>query len=393
MSDNFEFTEATKEQAKARVALAGPTGSGKTWTGMVLATVFSGGEQFAVIDTERGSASKYVGPFKFHRLNMYEYDPRDLIKAIGAADKRGFPCLMVDSLSRFWSGKSGMLELVDNSAKRNYAGNSFGGWKDARPIENDMIEAMLGYSGHLIVTMRTKTAYEVTKNDRGQVIPVKIGLQPEQRQGIEYEFDIVGDMDLDNNLTVSKTRCPDLTGKVYNRPGPDVGVVILNWLNDGAEGVSANDYRDRALDPGMSFADLGRLKQEVRAAGKLGAMVMDLNHGDVITLDALINRRGNEAKGAAAPPEGAAVAHVRQPKAPQAEETPAQAVAAAGMSLDDLGDWAAMIDAISGPADEPVVMKEIDEAEQDGRLDEVKAGALRRAAKAKIALVAKAAAA
>jgi hypothetical protein len=387
MSD-FEFEEATKEQAKARIALAGPTGSGKTWTSMVLAAFFSQGEKFAVIDTERGSASKYVGPFQFKRLNMYEYDPRDLIKAIAAADRGGFPCLVIDSLSRFWSGKSGMLELVDNSAKRNYAGNSFGGWKDARPIENDMIEAMLGYSGHLIVTMRTKTAYDITKNERGQTVPVKIGLQPEQRQGIEYEFDIVGDMDVDNNLTISKTRCPPLTGRVYNRPGQEVAEIILAWLNDGVQGISANDFRDRALDPAASFADLGALKQEVRKAGKSGAMVMDdrPGHGDVITLDALINRRGNEVKAAAEGPAAAAP--------PKVQGVPSLLAALTPEELGALGhDWAAAVDAIAGPGDGEVLEADVDEAEKDGRLDGFRAGAIRKAIAAKVAQVAPAAAA
>ncbi|MGW4720942.1 AAA family ATPase, partial [Nocardia sp. NPDC004260] len=55
----MEFEEATKEAAKARIALTGPSGAGKTYTALMLA--FGLGENVAVIDTERGSASKYVG--------------------------------------------------------------------------------------------------------------------------------------------------------------------------------------------------------------------------------------------------------------------------------------------------------------------------------------------
>ena len=35
----------------------------------------------------------------------------------------------------------------------------------------------------------------------------------------EYEFDVFLDMDIDNNAIVSKTRCPELTGGVFNKPG------------------------------------------------------------------------------------------------------------------------------------------------------------------------------
>lgn len=287
----FEFVLATKEQAKARVALAGPSGSGKTWTSLTLATGLAQGEPVAVIDTERGSASKYAGIFTFNRLNLYRYDPRDLVKALSAAASAGHAVVVIDSLSRFWSGEGGMLEIVDAAAKRSYGGNSFGGWKEARPIENDMIEAMLGFPGHVIVTMRTKTAYDITKTDSGKTVPVKIGLQPEQRQGIEYEFDVVGDMDLENNLTISKSRCPELSGKVINRPGLEVADTLLAWLTDGVAGRTPNDYRDVAVDPSTMYAELQELYRLVKSDGMLAAIVMD-DTGRMVPLGELITRKG-----------------------------------------------------------------------------------------------------
>lgn len=296
MSD-FDFVTATKEQSKARVALAGPSGSGKTMTGLILATRLADGGRTAVIDTERGSASKYAGNgpglFRFDRLNMYRYDPRDLPKALASAAKAGFESVLIDSLSRFWSGAGGMLEFVDAAAKRSYGSNSFGGWKEARPVENEMIEAMLGYPGHVVVTMRTKTAYEITEDDRGRKVPVKIGLQPEQRNGIEYEFDVVGDMDLENTLTVSKSRCSELSGRVIHRPDYAVAETLLAWLTDGVAGQTPNDYRDIALDPATGRDDLRDLYRLVAADGKLAAMVMD-DRGQVVTLRDLITRKGSE---------------------------------------------------------------------------------------------------
>lgn len=288
---DFTFETATKDQAKARIALAGPSGSGKTWTALILAARF--GHTVAVIDTERGSASKYVGPFQFDRLNMTRYDPRDLPKALAAAAQRGYETVIIDSLSRFWSGEGGMLEQVDSAAKRGYGGNSFGGWKEARPMENAMVEAMLGYPGHVIVTMRTKTSWEIITDDRGKKVPQKIGLKPEQRDGIEYEFDIVGDMDTENTLTVSKSRCPALNGAVIRRPDDQVADVILGWLADGRAVLSANDYRDMAYaerDPGK----LRDLWSEVRQRGLSGAAVID-EFEQATTLGELIARKGKEA--------------------------------------------------------------------------------------------------
>jgi len=292
VTNTFTFEAATKDQAKARIALAGPAGSGKTWTALTLATAFGG--TIAVIDTERGSASKYAGPFKFQRLNLTRYDPHDVPAILAEAAAQGFGTIIIDSLSRFWSGAGGMLEQVDNSARRGaLGGNQFGGWKEQRPVEAAMIEAMLGYPGHVIVTMRVKTAYEVTTDDRGKKVPVKIGLAPEQRQGIEYEFDVVGDMDIENTLTISKTRCPALAGAVIRRPDRTVGTTILEWLSEGTEVPDANTYRDQALtehDP----VKLRELWAQVRQSGLYGAAVID-EHGDSTTLGELVGRKGREA--------------------------------------------------------------------------------------------------
>jgi len=51
------FQKATRKQAKARVAIDGPAGSGKTYTSLLAASVLANGGKVAVIDAERGSAS------------------------------------------------------------------------------------------------------------------------------------------------------------------------------------------------------------------------------------------------------------------------------------------------------------------------------------------------
>ena len=57
------FTKATKSQARLRLALCGPAGSGKTYTALALAKGL--GARAAVICTERGSAAKYADEFSF----------------------------------------------------------------------------------------------------------------------------------------------------------------------------------------------------------------------------------------------------------------------------------------------------------------------------------------
>lgn len=289
----FVFKPATKDKAKARIALDGPSGSGKTFTALITATAL--GAKVALIDTERGSASKYAGRsgFRFDTLEMYKHDPRDLVKALAAAGGAGYDVVIVDSLSHFWSGIGGMLEQVDAAAKRGYSGNSFAGWKDAAPIERQMIDALVSYPGHVIVTMRVKTEWII----EGKA-PRKVGLKPEQRSGIEYEFDVVADLDHENTLTVSKSRCPDLSGAVIRRPDSAFAQTILNWLEDGEDVDGVPELHDRALAE-ATVDGMRSLFTAVERRGLSGAPILDPD-GQPTTLGAFIKARGAQMRAAGA---------------------------------------------------------------------------------------------
>ena len=291
----FAFTLATREAAKARIAFAGPSGSGKTYTALLTARALAADGRIAVIDTERESASLYADEFIFDTLNMHTYDPRDLVGALGAAGGAGYAVIVVDSLSHFWMGQGGMLEQVDHAAKRSYGGNSFGGWKEARPLERKMIDALLAYPGHVIVTMRTKTEWVVQENERGRKEPKKIGTKPEQREGIEYEFTIVGDLDLEHTLVISKSRARPLADAVIKSPDEKFGEAILDWIGNGKPMPSALDYRDAALEHAVTVEELRDLHTTVSRHGLLNAAVVDTT-GETVTLGALIVARGNELK-------------------------------------------------------------------------------------------------
>lgn len=228
----MQFKKATKQQAKARVAIAGPSGAGKTYTALALATAI--GSRVAVIDTEHGSASKYAGePFEFDVLELSDFHPRAYIEAVRAAEAAGYDALVIDSGSHEWSGTGGCLELVDAAAKR-LKGNSYVAWGEVTPLHNQFIEAMHQSKLHLIVTYRSKMDYVQTEtNGRKEV--KKVGMAPITRDGAEYEFDIVLDMDLNHDAVISKTRCSALTDKVFHRPGRELADAIKAWLSDGAQ--------------------------------------------------------------------------------------------------------------------------------------------------------------
>lgn len=291
---SFTFTKATKKAAKARIALEGPSGSGKTYTALVTARAL--GQRIALIDTEHRSASLYADEFDFDTLELDSYDPKLLTGALAAASKAGYDVIVIDSLSHFWMGTDGMLEQVDRAAKRSAGGNTFGGWKEMRPTERRMIEAMLAYPGHLIATLRTKTEWVVEENDRGKKVPKKIGLKAEQREGLEYEFTLVGTLDLENTLVVTKSRCKTLSGAVLNRPDASFGQTLGDWLQDGEAGPTAEEIRDEVLAaPDATYDELIEVYRKAERHGLLMAAIIT-DTGDSAGLGDFIRARGLEAK-------------------------------------------------------------------------------------------------
>lgn len=227
-----QFTKATKHKAKLRLALIGPAGAGKTYTALRVATGLGG--NIALIDTERGSASKYSGVADFDVLELESFAPERYIEAIRAAEEGGYSVLVIDSLSHAWAGKDGILEFVDKR-KAQSRGNDFGVWRDATPLQNSLVDAILTSKLHIICTMRSKMEYVIEKDERtGKNTPRKVGLQPVQRDQIEFEFDLVGDLDQDHKLVVTKSRIEPLADAVILKPGPEVGKQLADWLEDGA---------------------------------------------------------------------------------------------------------------------------------------------------------------
>lgn len=235
----MQFKKAEKTKSKLRLALIGPSGSGKTYTALTLAGGLAEGKPVAVIDTERGSASLYADLFAFDVLELETFDPRTYVEAIQAAESAGYGVVVIDSLTHAWSGKGGALELVDRAAKRQQSNNSFGAWREVTPLHNQLVDTLLGAQAHIIATIRTKTDYVQEKDNNNRTVIRKVGLAPVQRDGLEYEFTLVGDMDTDHNLVISKTRIPALADQVINKPSIEVATQLLGWLNSGAEPTAA----------------------------------------------------------------------------------------------------------------------------------------------------------
>jgi hypothetical protein len=232
------FQKATKAESRLRLNLEGPSGSGKSFTSLLIGTFIAKKckGKLAYIDTERGSASKYSDEFNFDVVELHtDQSPQAYIDKIHEAEKAGYPVLIIDSLSHAWSGKGGALEMVDNISARSRSNNKWAAWRHVTPQHNALIDAILASPCHIISTLRVKTEWITETNEKGRAVPKKVGLAPIMRDGIEYEFDISGEIDLDHILSISKTRCRALNDKVFRNPGEDFAEVVWEWLTVGVD--------------------------------------------------------------------------------------------------------------------------------------------------------------
>ncbi|MBK8132629.1 MAG: AAA family ATPase [Gammaproteobacteria bacterium] len=232
-----KFTKAERKTAKLRAALCGTSGSGKTYSALLLARGLAGDSgKIAVIDTERGSASLYSDVTDFDVAELAPpFNPRRYRELIAEA-ARGYDVLVIDSLSHAWTGDGGVLDMHDKASR---GGNSYTAWREVTPEHNALVDAILAAPCHIILTMRSKTAYALQENEKGKMTPVKIGLAPIQRDGMEYEFTLVWDLSVEKHVaTASKDRTGLWDGR-HDVIGIQHGAELKSWLESGKAATTA----------------------------------------------------------------------------------------------------------------------------------------------------------
>jgi hypothetical protein len=212
------------------------------------------GQRLLVIDAEHGSSEKYAGAPgipAFDVIVLTQFTPEDFIAALQAAE--GYDVVILDSISPEWYA---VLDIVNEETRHSRSGNSYtSGWIVGSPRHHRFIQAMLAYSGHLIATVRTKTHYVLVQGERGQV-PKRMGTEWVARDGTEYEFDVCVELDLDNTLTVIKTRCSALHQQTVRRPTPAFMDPLCDWLQTGRQWRTVQELIDLVKDKGYGRDEL-----------------------------------------------------------------------------------------------------------------------------------------
>lgn len=270
------FQKAERHKAKARLGIAGPSGSGKTYTALRIASAWAAalGGRVAVIDTEPvgdgvGSASLYADTFDFDTLLLQPpYHPQRFADAIRDAAAEGYVVTVIDGITPAWDGPGGVQEIVER------AGGEFRHWgSHGNPAHQILVDAITNAPNHVITTMRSKMTYAMEEKEKANGFKkndvVKLGMRPIQRDTIEYEHSIFGQVDEAHNLRITKSRNRDLQDKVFPEAGEEFAMILLQWLERGApEPLDAAVKRQFKVKP-----ELGAVIQGATGISKVSEIV------------------------------------------------------------------------------------------------------------------------
>lgn len=232
----FTKTVAEREKVKLMIGLTGPSGSGKTYSALQLAYGITGDwKKIALVDTENKSSLYYAGEktgewqhIDFPPTIPGGYHPTNWIKAIEYVESdKDIQVLILDSISHEWNATGGSLDL------QTKFGGKFQDWAKVTPLHNAFVDKMRHSRLHIIATMRSKQDYAVEQNEKGKSTPRKVGLAPVQREGTDYEFGIILDIQINHYCEASKDRTGIFAGRGPFQITADTGKELLTWANQG----------------------------------------------------------------------------------------------------------------------------------------------------------------
>ena len=280
------FKKAETKAIKLTLGVIGPSGAGKTLSSLKMARGLVGENgKIAFIGTEGGKEQLYTNHIQngFDTLTISApYTIEKLQDALTGAVEGGYDIVVIDSLSHFWSGDGGALSQVDEIASVS-GGNSSSGWNIVTKKIDKLINRIITFPIHLILTVRSEIVYDYSKEPGQKMKVTKLGLTPVWRSGkqcITYELDNVMTISSDHVAKVSKTRLFDMADKIINRPDEKLGKMIGEIVNTGnylAKPVGDVVEKEVKPDPIPTEEETATLTEKQRCLTKLEDLAIKSN--------------------------------------------------------------------------------------------------------------------
>lgn len=254
----FQDAPAVREKVPLLIGLMGPSGGGKTFSALRLATGIqsvAGGDIY-VVDTEARRALHYADRFKFRHLPFdAPFGSLDYLAAIKHCVGKGAGTVVVDSMSHEHEGPGGLLDMHDKELDR-MAGDDYSkrervkmlAWAKPKAARRQLINGLLQMNANFIFCFRAKdTAKPVKRNGKTEV--ESQGYMP--IAGEEFVFEQTVNCLLlprANGVPTWQTeqpgerimmKLPEQFQPVFARPEPlseDIGRRLAEWAKGDASG-------------------------------------------------------------------------------------------------------------------------------------------------------------
>lgn len=193
----FEVNTARRERVPLLVGLTGPSGGGKTYSALRLATGIqqvSGGDIY-FIDTESRRALHYADRFNFKHVPFSApFGSLDYLVALQYCVDQGAGVVVVDSMSHEHEGPGGMVDLQEQIVQR-MAGDDYAkrervkmlAWAEPKAKRRQLINGILQLNCNFVFCFRAKNVSKPVKNAQGKTEVQQMGYMP--IAGEEFVFE------------------------------------------------------------------------------------------------------------------------------------------------------------------------------------------------------------
>jgi hypothetical protein len=165
----FSFAPAKREMVSLLIALAGASGSGKTYSALRLARGLADGGKIAFIDTEARRGLHYASEFDFIHADMRPpFPPIRFIEGIRAAEQSGASVVIIDSFSHEYDGVGGVIDMADNQASNGV--KPPGNWKEPKLAHKRLMNELLQCRASIIFCLRADEKIEILRENNKTVV-------------------------------------------------------------------------------------------------------------------------------------------------------------------------------------------------------------------------------
>lgn len=201
----FKLSKAKRGALPLFIGLCGPSGGGKTYSALRLATGIQrvAGGSIAFIDTEANRALHYAEQFDFDHMPFSPpFSPLDYVEALKDCVNSGANTVVVDSMSHEHEGPGGVLEWhsaevarLSRAWKTSESAVQFPAWSEPKAARRQLLNFILQQHVNLVCCFRAKRKIALPSKAQkaaGQRDPIDLGWMPIAGQEYAYEMTALG---------------------------------------------------------------------------------------------------------------------------------------------------------------------------------------------------------